>query len=133
MSSLNKVILIGNLGRDPEVRYTEGGGTMAKFSLATTESFKNREGQRVENTDWHNIVAFNKLGEFAEKWLKKGMKVYIEGRMRTRKWQDDKQNDRYTTEVVCDDIRFMDTKRDREEQSDPEGPISMDEYESPLD
>ncbi|WP_342641635.1 single-stranded DNA-binding protein [Rhodoligotrophos ferricapiens] len=100
--SVNKVILIGNLGKDPEIRHTKDGRPVASFSLATTENWRDRQsGERKERTEWHNIVIFSEgLCKVAEQYLKKGSKVYIEGQLQTRKWQDQNGNDRYTTEVV---------------------------------
>ena len=100
--SVNKVILIGNLGRDPEVRTFQNGGKVCNFSLATSESWKdNNTGERQERTSWHNIAIFNdRLAEIAEQYLKKGSQIYVEGQLETRKWQDQAGNDRYTTEVV---------------------------------
>ena len=100
--SLNKVMLIGNLGKDPEVRTFQNGGKVCNFSLATSESWKDRNsGERQERTEWHNVAIFNEgLAGVAERFLKKGSKVYIEGQLQTRKWQDQSGNDRYTTEVV---------------------------------
>ena len=88
MAGVNKVILIGNLGKDPEVKYLDSGVAVANFSLATSESYKNKEGERVNQTEWHNIVLWRGLAEVAEKWLKKGSSVYIEGKIKTRKWED---------------------------------------------
>lgn len=99
--SVNKVILIGNLGRDPEVRNFQNGGRVVNLRLATTDSYKDREGNRQERTEWHSVAIFNeKVGEIAEKYLRKGSKVYIEGKLETRKWQDQAGQDRYSTEVV---------------------------------
>ncbi|WP_137389323.1 single-stranded DNA-binding protein [Rhodoligotrophos defluvii] len=100
--SVNKVILIGNLGKDPEIRHTKDGRPVASFSLATTENWRDRQsGERKERTEWHNIVIFSEgLCKVAEQYLKKGSKVYVEGQLQTRKWQDQNGNDRYTTEVV---------------------------------
>ncbi|MDJ0389856.1 single-stranded DNA-binding protein [Roseomonas sp. E05] len=99
--SVNKVILIGNLGRDPEVRNFQNGGRVVNLRLATTDSYKDREGNRQERTEWHSVAIFNeKLGEIAEKYLRKGSKVYVEGKLETRKWQDQSGQDRYSTEVV---------------------------------
>lgn len=106
--SVNKVILIGNLGRDPEVRHLENGAVVANFSIATSESYTDRNtGQRVENTDWHNIVLWRGLAEIAEKYLKKGQKVYIEGKLKTRSWQDKDGSTRYTTEVLGDQMTML--------------------------
>ena len=105
--SVNKVILIGNLGKDPEVRYLEGGTAVANFSLATSETYKNRNGELTTSTEWHNIVVWRRLAEITEKYLKKGNKVYIEGKLRTRSWQDQDGNTRYTTEVVADNLTML--------------------------
>ncbi len=101
MSSVNKVILLGRLGKDPEVRNFQNGGKVVNFSVATSERWKDSDGNQKERTEWHNVAIFNeKLGEIAEKYLRKGAQVYLEGRLETRKWQDQSGNDRYTTEVV---------------------------------
>mgnify|MGYP000518900814 CR=1 FL=1 len=106
--SVNKVILIGNLGKDPEVRHLESGAAVANFPIATSESYTDRNtGQRIDNTDWHNIVLWRGLAEIAEKYLKKGQKVYIEGKLKTRSWQDKEGNTRYTTEVVGDNMTML--------------------------
>lgn len=106
--SVNKVILIGNLGKDPEVKYLESGVPVANFSIATSESFKDKNtGEKREITDWHNIVLWRGLATVAEKYLKKGMKVYIEGKLKTRSWQDENQQTRYTTEVVADQMTML--------------------------
>ena len=107
MASLNKVMLIGNLGKDPEVRYTNSGMAVASFSLATSETFKNKAGEREEKTEWHNITLWNKLAEIAGEYLAKGKTVYIEGRLQTRKWQDKDGRDRYTTEIVGEKMQML--------------------------
>jgi len=107
MAGVNKVILIGNLGKDPEVRHLEGGAAVAKFPLATTESFKDKAGQRIEQTEWHNIVLWRGLAEVAEKYLKKGMTIYVEGKLRTRSWDDKDGHKHYTTEVVADNFTIL--------------------------
>jgi len=107
MAGVNKVILIGNLGKDPEVRYLDNGVAVANFSLATTENYKNKEGERVSQTEWHNIVLWRGLAEVAEKWLKKGSSVYVEGKIRTRKWEDKDGNTRYSTEILGDNITML--------------------------
>ncbi len=106
MASLNKVMLIGNLGKDPEVRYTTSGTAVASFSLATSEKFKNRNGEWEERTEWHNITLWGRLAEIAGEYLAKGKTVYIEGRLQTRKWQDRDGRDRYTTEIVGDKMQM---------------------------
>ena len=110
MAGVNKVILIGNLGKDPEVRYLDSGVAVANFSLATTESYKNKEGERVSQTEWHNVVLWRGLAEVAEKWLKKGSSVYIEGKIRSRKWEDKEGSTRYTTEILADNMTMLGKK-----------------------
>ena len=110
MYGVNKVILIGNLGKDPEVRYLDGGGVVAKFSLATTESYKNKDGVKQEQTEWHNIVLWRGLAEVAEKFLKKGMSVYIEGKIRSRSWDDKEGKKHYMTEIVGDNLNILTRK-----------------------
>ena len=107
-SSVNKVILIGNLGKDPEVRHLESGVGVANFSIATSETYKDRNsGERVSQTEWHNVVLWRGLADIAEKYLKKGDKIYIEGKLRTRSWQDQQGNNRYTTEVIADNMTML--------------------------
>ena len=107
MAGVNKVMLIGNLGKDPEVRYLDNGVAVANFSLATTENYKNKEGERVSQTEWHNIVLWRGLAEVAEKYLKKGASVYIEGKIKTRKWEDKEGNTRYNTEILADNMTML--------------------------
>ncbi|HEX2795522.1 MAG TPA: single-stranded DNA-binding protein [Immundisolibacter sp.] len=105
---INKVILIGNLGRDPEVRYTAGGSAVANLRIATTESWKDKQtGEKKEATEWHKVVLFGKLGEIAGEYLKKGRTVYIEGRLQTRKYQDKEGVERYSTEIVGSDMQML--------------------------
>jgi len=105
---INKVILVGNLGQDPEVRYMPSGGAVTNISIATTDSWTDKQsGQRQDRTEWHRIVMFNKLAEIAGEYLKKGSQVYIEGRLQTRKWQDNSGQDRYTTEIVANDMQML--------------------------
>lgn len=110
MASLNKVMLIGNLGKDPEVRYTAGGTAVASFSLATSEKFKGKDGQWEEKTEWHNITLWARLAEIAGEYLSKGKTVYIEGRLQTRKWTDKEGKDRYTTEIVGEKMQMLSGK-----------------------
>jgi single-strand DNA-binding protein len=110
MASINKVILIGNLGKDPDLRFMPNGDAVCNFSIATTEGWKDKNGQKQEKTEWHNIVIYRKLAEVAGEYLKKGRPVYLEGRLQTRKWQDKEGQDRYTTEVVCDTMQMLGTK-----------------------
>ncbi len=107
MAGLNKVMLIGNLGRDPEVRFTGGGSTVANFTLATNERWTSKEGNREERTEWHRIVAFGKLADFCKDYLSKGKQVYVEGRLQTRQWEDRDGNKRSTTEIVALNIMFV--------------------------
>ena len=108
---VNKVILIGNLGQDPEVRYMPNGNAVANVTLATSESWKDKNtGETQERTEWHRVVFFGRLGEIAGEYLKKGSKVYVEGRLQTRKWQDKSGNDRYTTEIVANDMQMLDSR-----------------------
>ena len=109
-SGINKVILVGNLGQDPEVKYTAGGAAVTTLSLATSESWKDKDtGQDQEKTEWHRVVLWRRLAEIAGEYLKKGSKVYIEGQLQTRKWEQDGQT-RYTTEVVGRDMQFLDSR-----------------------
>ena len=112
MAGVNRVILIGNLGKDPEIRTLESGTKVANFPLATTESYKNRNGERTEHTEWHNIVLSRGLAEVSEKFLKKGNSVYIEGKLRTRNWDDQQGNKRYITEVIADNMTMLGGRRD---------------------
>ena len=106
--SVNKVILIGNLGKDPEVRHLENGAVVANFPIATSETYTDRStGQKVENTDWHDIVVWRGLAEVVEKYVRKGHKVYVEGKLKKRSWQDKEGNTRYTTEVVADELTIL--------------------------
>ena len=107
MASLNKVMLIGNLGKDPEVRYTTSGQAVASFNLATSEKFKNKSGEWEERTEWHRVTLWGKLAEIAGEYLAKGRTVYIEGRLQTRKWTDRDGNDKYTTEIVGDKMQML--------------------------
>jgi len=110
MASVNKVILLGNLGKDPEVRYTAGGTPVASFSLATTEKFKGKSGEWEEKTEWHNITLWAKLAELAGEFLSKGKSVYIEGKLSTRKWTDKDNKDRYTTEIIGEKMQLLSPK-----------------------
>ncbi len=112
--SLNKVMLIGNVGRDPEVRYLDGnnGAKMASFTLATTERYRDRNGEVRENTEWHNIVAWRNTADVVERFVKKGTQVFIEGRIRTRSWDDQTGNKRYTTEIIADNLQLLGKKTD---------------------
>lgn len=114
---VNKVILIGNVGADPDVRYLEGGVAVARFSLATSEFYNNKNGERVTQTEWHNIVLWRNLAQTAEKYVKKGMMLYVEGRLRTRSWDDQNGVKRYTTEIYGDNFQMLSRKQDNGERS----------------
>jgi single-strand DNA-binding protein len=108
---INKVILIGNLGADPETRHTAGGNAVTNLRVATSESWRDRQtGEQRENTEWHNVVLFSRLGEVAGEYLKKGSKVYLEGRLQTRKWQDRDGKDRWTTEIIANEMQMLDSR-----------------------
>ncbi len=129
MAGVNKVILIGNLGKDPEVRTLDSGVKVANFSLATTESYKNRNGERVENTEWHNIVLWRGLAEVADTYLKKGNQVYIEGKIRTRSWDDKDGNKRYITEILADNMTMLGSRQNGSASSND--PKPQPETEAP--
>src|SRR6266542_723487 len=108
MASVNKVIIVGNLGRDPETRYNPEGGAITNISVATTDTWKDKaSGEKQERTEWHRVVFFNRLAEIAGEYLKKGSQVYVEGSLRTRKWQDKEGQERYTTEIVADRMQML--------------------------
>ena len=107
MASVNKVILVGNLGRDPEVRYTPDNSAITNISIATTDQWKDKSGEKQERTEWHRVAFFGRLAEIAGEYLKKGSQVYVEGRLQTRKWQDKDGNEKYTTEIVADRMQML--------------------------
>jgi len=108
--SVNKVILVGRLGQDPEVRYMPNETAVCNFSIATSRSYKDKAGERVEQTEWHRVVMFGKIAEIAKEYLKKGSQIYVEGRLQTRKWQTKEGQDRYTTEIVADTMQMLGSK-----------------------
>ncbi|WP_417290589.1 single-stranded DNA-binding protein [Corallibacter sp.] len=121
--TLNKVMLIGHLGDEVKMHYFEGGGCVGRFPLATNETYTNKQtNERVTNTEWHNIVVRNKGAEICEKYLSKGDRIYVEGRIKTRKWQDDSGNDRYSTEIQCTDFTFLTTKNESLNQASSQQP-----------
>ena len=127
MRGVNKVILIGNLGRDPEIRYTKSGTAVANLNLATTDSWKDPQGDRQERTEWHRVVAWDKLAEISKEYLSKGRQVYIEGRLQTRSWEDKDGNKRYTTEIRADQLLMLGGRGDGPSRdSDP--PPTPDDY-----
>ena len=117
MRGVNKVIVVGNLGQDPDTRYLPSGSAVTNISVATSESWKDKEtGEKKERTEWHKVAAFGRLAEIMAEYLRKGSQVYIEGKLRTRKWQDKDGNDRYTTEIIADQMQMLGGKQ---EQSKP--------------
>lgn len=117
MRGVNKVILVGTLGKDPETKTLQNGGSLTSFSIATSEAWTDKNsGEKKEQTEWHSVVMQNKLGEIAQQYLKKGSKVYIEGKLRTRKWQDQNGQDRYTTEIRGEQMQMLDSKGDNQGQ-----------------
>jgi len=131
MPSVNKVILMGNLGRDPEVRFMPNGDAVCNFSIATTDSWKDKAGERQEKTEWHNIVMYRRLAEIAGEYLKKGRPVYLEGRLQTRKWQTKEGQDRYTTEIIADSMQMLggrDGAPTQDSQSSSQ-PAAKDEFD----
>ncbi|UZO81684.1 single-stranded DNA-binding protein [Aquimarina sp. ERC-38] len=124
--TLNKVMLIGHTGDEVKMHYFEGGNSIGRFPLATNDSYMNKTtGERVTTTEWHNITVRNKAAEICEKYLKKGDKVYIEGRLKTRKWQDDKGNDRYSTEIQCTEFTFLTPKGENQSSGAMPGVSAM--------
>jgi len=118
--TINKVILIGHLGDNVKVHYFDGGGSVGRFPLATNESYTNKTtGEKVTNTEWHNIVVRNKAAEICEKYLTKGDKIYLEGRIKNRKWQGEKGEDRYTTEIIVNEFTFLTTKKEMQSSTNP--------------
>jgi len=132
--TLNKVMLIGHLGDDVKMHYFDGGGSIGRFPLATNESYVNKtSGEKVTNTEWHNIVVRNKAAEVCEKYLSKGDKIYIEGRIKTRKWTGEDGNDRYSTEINVNEFTFLSTKKEAGQGSPPPAASSPSLEETPPD
>ena len=125
MAGVNKVILVGNLGKDPEIRHLEGGAAVANFTLATTEIYKDKTGNRTEQTEWHNVVVWRGLAEIAEKYLKKGMTIYLEGKLRTRSWDDKEGHKRNTTEIVGDTFTILSKKENNPSGNDDSSNSSL--------
>jgi single-strand DNA-binding protein len=112
MAGINKVILVGNLGKDPEVRYLEGNIAVAKFPLATSETIKDKSGNKIDQTEWHNVVLWRGLAEVAEKFLRKGSTVYIEGKIKSRSWEDKEGNKKFITEIIGDNLTLLNKRED---------------------
>ena len=132
MAGVNKVILVGNLGKDPEVRHLDNGRAVANFSIATSETYKNKAGERVTNTEWHNVVLWTPLAEIAERFLKKGNQVYIEGKLTTRSWDDQEGNKRYTTEVVGREMTLLGGRPEGQGGQPGAAPAAAAPMESPV-
>ena len=131
MASVNKVILIGNLGKDPDIRYMPGGDAVANITLATSETWKDKTGAKQEKTEWHRVTFYRKLAEIVGEYLKKGSSVYVEGRLETRKWTDKTGTDRYTTEIIANEMRMLGSKSGGSSSS--EGENKNNETSSPKD
>lgn len=130
--SVNKVILIGNLGKDPEIRRLENGAVVANFSIATSEYYLDKStGERRETTDWHNIVVWRGLAEVVEKYIHKGTKIYVEGKLKTRNWQDKEGNTRYTTEVLAEEITILSRPNDAERNNTENKPVYPTQNQAP--
>ena len=123
MGSINKAIIIGNAGKDPETKYTESGTAVCTLTLATKHSWKEKDGQRQEKTEWHRVVFWGKLAEIVDKYVKKGSQVYVEGRIETRKWTDKNGHDKYTTEIVADQMQMLSGRPKAEVDNDDEVPF----------
>ena len=133
MAAVNRVTLIGNLGKDPEVRKTPSGSTVASFSLATTEKFTDKQGQRQEQTEWHNVVAWNKSAETIAQYLKKGSSVYVEGKLKTQSWEDNGVK-KYRTEILVQRFQFLDSKpqgQPQQQQQQQSGGFGQQQYNQP--
>lgn len=121
MASINRVILLGHAGRDPELRYTPDGSPIANLSIATSRTWKDKNGEKKEDTEWHKLVFYNRLAEVVGEYVKKGSQIYVEGRLKTRKWQDRDGTDRYTTEVIVENMQMIGGNRDSAGQAAPKG------------
>lgn len=130
MSSLNKIMLIGNLGRDPEIRYTQDGSPVATFSMATSENWTDRNGNRQEHTEWHNVVAWGRLADLCKRYLSKGRQAYVEGRVRTREWNDRDGNKRRTTEVIASQIVLLGSRMQTAMEESPQAAERIDRSEA---
>lgn len=131
MSGVNKVIVIGHLGNDPELKYTTGGQAVAKLSVATSENWTDKQGQKQERTEWHRIVVWGKLGEICGKHLSKGRQVYVEGRLQTRSWEDQQGQKKYTTEIIANNVQFLGPAGQRVEHSGSNDVTQSDKGFSP--
>ena len=132
MKGVNKAIILGNVGNDPELKYTANGNAIANISIATSESWKDKQtGQKQEKTEWHKVSAFGRLAEIIGEYVKKGSKVYIEGKIQTRKWQDKNGEDRYTTEIVANELQLLDSRSDTPAQAPQQRPQAPQAPQAP--
>jgi len=131
-SSVNKVIIVGNLGQDPEARFTPQGTAVTNLSIATNESWKNQEGQIQDRTEWHRVVLYGKMAETAGQYMTKGSMVYVEGRLRTREWEDQNQNKRKTTEIMCDNFTMLGRRGDNSSNQDSRPETSTEDDDLPF-
>ncbi|MBL6693744.1 MAG: single-stranded DNA-binding protein [Proteobacteria bacterium] len=132
-NGLNKVLIIGNLGSDPEIKYTSSGSAVANLSIATSERWKDRNtGEQKEQVEWHRVVLFSRLAEIAEQYLKKGSKVFVEGKLQTRDWEDAEGKKRYTTEVIAREMTMLDSKSGSENASQPQSSAPEDNFEEDI-
>jgi len=131
-SSVNKVIIVGNLGQDPEARFTPQGTAVTNLSIATNESWKNQEGQIQDRTEWHRVVLYGKMAETAGQYMTKGSMVYVEGRLRTREWEDQNQNKRKTTEIMCDNFTMLGRRGDNSSNQDRKPETSTEDDDLPF-
>ena len=131
-SSVNKVIIVGNLGQDPEARFTPQGTAVTNLSIATNESWKNQEGQIQDRTEWHRVVLYGKMAETASEYMKKGSMVYVEGRLRTKEWEDQNQNKRKTTEIMCDNFTMLGRRGDNQPNQNSRPESSTDDDDLPF-
>ncbi len=129
---VNKVILVGRVGKSPELQYTQGGAGVAKFSIATTETWKDKNGAKQEKTEWHNVVAWNKLGEICAEYVTKGMLVYIEGKLQTRSWDDRNGGKRYSTEIVADTMKMLGGGKPKESHQESSGAPPAEDQDIPF-
>ena len=129
---INRVILLGNLGQDPEIRYTQSGSAIANFSVATSYRYKDKSGAQQSQTEWHRVVAFGKLAEIVEKYLHKGSQIYLEGRLQTRKWQDNSGVDKYTTEIVMGEMQMLGGREQSGQQGRSAPPAQQDDFDEDI-
>lgn len=136
MSSVNKVIILGRLGKDPETKYMTNGEAVTNFSIATSENWKDKSGAKQERVEWHNITAYRKLAEIIAEYVKKGSLIYIEGKLQTRKWQDKDGKDRYTTEIIADQMQMLGGKTDQQDKPEPaakqSAPVKSDNFDDDI-